>query len=314
METLDVTALEPRLKHPTIFQKYDALEVGEAFIIHNDHDPKPLYYQLIAERGENFEWDYMGEGPEFWLVQITKIAASEKSKSIGELVAEDYRKAEVFRQFGIDFCCGGKRSVEDACRKKGIDVSSVKTALKAVEQDTNSNTEDYASWDIGFLADYIVNKHHAYVTNSHPMLYELSEKVARVHGDRHPELIEIAAYFNEVAQELRTHMHKEEMILFPYIKELAAAKKNGTTVLRPGFGTIQNPINMMEAEHESAGGNLEAIRNLSNDYIPPVDACNSYRVLFAKLHEYERDLHQHIHLENNILFPKAIEFEKELLA
>jgi regulator of cell morphogenesis and NO signaling len=144
------------------------------------------------------------------------------------------------------------------------------------------------------------------------MLFEFSQKVARVHGSRHAEVVDIAHYYNEVAEELQLHMHKEEMILFPYIKELAIAKRNGTPMERPQFGSIQNPINMMEAEHESAGGNMEKIRELSNNFTPPEDACNSYRVLFAKLKEYEADLHHHIHLENNILFKKAIELEKEL--
>ena len=312
MEKLDVTVIEPRFKHPTIFEHFDALSGGQAFIIHNDHDPKPLYYQLIAERGQIFNWEYLLEGPDFWEVKITKLNDGEKSETIGEMVASDYRKAEVFRKFGLDFCCGGKKTLEKACEKKGLDVVEVKKALKAVEDDFTTNTEDYNSWELDFLADYIINKHHKYIENSHPMLFEFSQKVARVHGSRHAEVVDIAHYYNEVAEELQLHMQKEEMILFPYIKELAIAKRNGTPMERPQFGSIQNPINMMEAEHESAGGNMEKIRELSKNFTPPEDACNSYRVLFAKLKEYEADLHHHIHLENNILFKKAIELEKEL--
>lgn len=312
MEKLDVTVIEPRFKHPTIFEHFDALSGGQAFIIHNDHDPKPLYYQLIAERGQIFNWEYLLEGPDFWEVKITKLNDGEKSETIGEMVASDYRKAEVFRKFGLDFCCGGKKTLEKACEKKGLDVVEVKKALKAVEDDFTTNTEDYNSWELDFLADYIINKHHKYIENSHPMLFEFSQKVARVHGSRHAEVVDIAHYYIEVAEELQLHMQKEEMIFFPYIKELAIAKRNGTPMERPQFGSIQNPINMMEAEHESAGGNMEKIRELSKNFTPPEDACNSYRVLFAKLKEYEADLHHHIHLENNILFKKAIELEKEL--
>jgi regulator of cell morphogenesis and NO signaling len=312
MEKLDVTVIEPRFKHPTIFEHFDALSGGQAFIIHNDHDPKPLYYQMIAERGQIFNWEYLLEGPDFWEVKITKLNDGEKSETIGEMVASDYRKAEVFRKYGLDFCCGGKKTLEKACEKKGLDVVEVKKALKAVEDDFTTNTEDHNSWELDFLADYIINKHHKYIENSHPMLFEFSQKVARVHGSRHAEVVDIAHYYNEVAEELQLHMHKEEMILFPYIKKLAIAKRNGTPMERPQFGSIQNPINMMEAEHESAGGNMEKIRELSNNFTPPEDACNSYRVLFAKLKEYEADLHHHIHLENNILFKKAIELEKEL--
>lgn len=312
MEKLDVTLIEPRFKHPTIFEHFDELTGGQAFVIHNDHDPKPLYYQLIAERGQVFNWEYLMNGPEIWEVKITKLNEGEKSETIGEMVANDYRKAEVFRKFGLDFCCGGKKTLENACQKKGIDVVEVQKALKEVENQNTSTTEDYNSWELDFLADYIVKKHHKYIENAHPILFEFSNKVARVHGSRHPEVKEIAYFYNEVAEELKMHMQKEEMILFPYIKELAVAKRNGTTLERPAFGSIENPINMMEAEHVSAGGNMDQIKLLSNDFTPPEDACNSYRVLFAKLKEYELDLHHHIHLENNILFKKALEIEKEL--
>lgn len=313
MKNLDVTLIEPRLKHPTIFKHFDELGQGESLLIHNDHDPKPLYYQMIAEKGNIFTWEYVLNGPEFWEVKITKQTSSNTSDTIGEMVAKDYRKAEVFRKFGLDFCCGGKKTLEKACEKKGIDLSEIKTALAEVEAQVTNSTEDYNSWELDFLADYIVNKHHKYVENSHPMLYEFSQKVARVHGDRHPEVIEIAHYYLEVAEELNNHMHKEEMILFPYIKELVNAKRNNLQMSTPPFGTIQNPINMMEEEHVSAGGNMDKIKELSNNFTPPDDACNSYRVLFAKLKEYEFDLHHHIHLENNILFKKAIELELELL-
>lgn len=312
METIDVTKIEPRFKHPTIFDRFDLLPEGASFVIHNDHDPKPLYYQMIAERGQVFEWEYLTSGPEIWEVKITRLKAGENPKTIGELVASDYRKAEIFRKFGLDFCCGGNKSIKQACEEKGINSNEVEAELKAIEDSPASNDENFLSWDLDFLSDYIVNKHHKYVTDSLPMLYEFSEKVARVHGDRHPEVVEIAHYFDAVAQELRMHMHKEEVILFPYIKELAVAKRENKTMDRPPFGSIENPIHMMEAEHESAGGNMHEVSRLSNRFTPPHDACASYRVLFAKLEEFEKDLHRHIHLENNILFPRAIEMEKTM--
>ncbi|MBI2259684.1 MAG: iron-sulfur cluster repair di-iron protein [Flavobacteriia bacterium] len=311
MDTINVTLIEPKLKHPTIFNKFDEIGENESFIIHNDHDPKPLYYQLIAERGQTFEWEYLLNGPEIWEVKISKLTAGEKPKTVGEMVLEDYRKAEVFRKFGIDFCCGGKKTLQQACEKKGINPNEVQSALENLN--TNSTqTENYHSWSLDFLADYIVNKHHTYVKESHSILFDLSQKVARVHGDKHPELIEIAHLYEEIANELQMHMHKEEMILFPYIKKLVLASKNEIPFEQAPFGSIVNPINMMESEHELAGEHLEKIHEYSNNYTPPADACNSYRVLFAKLSEYEKDLHQHIHLENNLLFPKAIELEKSL--
>jgi regulator of cell morphogenesis and NO signaling len=142
-----------------------------------------------------------------------------------------------------------------------------------------------------------------------PLIIQYSDKVARVHGENHPETVEINKLFHEVAIELSAHMQKEEMILFPFIKTMSKAKKEGTPMPAPPFGTVNNPIRMMEAEHENAGDIFKQIDKLSNNYTPPLAACNTYRVLYAKLQEFENDLHKHIHLENNILFPKAIQLE-----
>ena len=313
IEILDVTVIEPRLKHPTIFQRFDALEKGEAFIIHNDHDPKPLYYQLLAERGNTFTWQYQEEGPQWWKVQISKLKEGEKELTIGDLVSKDFRKAEVFKKFGLDFCCGGKKTLTKACKEKGLDVVEIEKELKAVEETPSTSSQDYNNWELGFLADYILNTHHKYVVQALPVIYEYTQKVAKVHGDRHPEAIEIANDFMRVAEELTSHMAKEENLLFPYIKQLAAAKLNGTAMNPSPFGTIQNPIKMMEMEHEMVGDVMENINNLAYGYTPPEDACTTFRLSYAKLKEFEDDLHQHIHLENNILFPKAIALEKELL-
>lgn len=310
---IDVTVLEPRMKHPTIFARFDELQGGESLIIHNDHDPKPVYYQLLGERGNIFKWEYLEQGPEIWEVRITKNTA-EEGETIGELVAKDYRKAQVFKKYGLDFCCGGKKSVKAACEEKGIDADKVERELNAFTDTPAPKTENYDNWGLGFLGDYIVNKHHSYVVESLPALTEYTTKIARVHGERHPELLEVARHFAAVAAELTSHMPKEERILFPYIKQLEEAKKNGTKMDRPAFGTIQSPINMMEMEHEAAGNSMEAIRSLTNNYELPADACATYRVAFSKLQEFEDDLFNHIHLENNILFPKAIALEKELFA
>lgn len=316
METLsiiDVTIIEPRRKHPTIFEMFDSLSGGEGFIIHNDHDPKPLYYQLLGERGNIFTWEYLEEGPEFWKVKIAKLKEGEKESTIGELVTKDFRKAEIFKKYGLDFCCGGKKTLTQACKSKGLDVVQIEKELKEVEAQNSTPSQDYNNWDIGFLADYIINTHHKFVTVAIPIIYEYTQKVAKVHGDRHPEAIVIAEKFMLVADELNRHMCKEEDVLFPYIKHLAIAKSNGMKIEPSPFGTVENPINMMEHEHDIVGKFMEDIKELTNSYTPPADACTTYRLSYAKLKEFEEDLHQHIHLENNILFPKAIEIEKELL-
>jgi regulator of cell morphogenesis and NO signaling len=315
METLnilDVTIIEPRLKHPTIFENFDALLEGQAFIIHNDHDPKPLYYQLIGERGNIFNWEYLEEGPEYWKVKIAKLKAGETDSTIGELVSGDYRKAEVFKKFGLDFCCGGKKTLQEACKSKGLDIVQIEKELKAVDAITTSQSEDYDSWDISFLADYILNTHHKYVKQAIPVIYEYTQKVAKVHGDKHPEAIIIAEIFLLVSDELNRHMCIEEDILFPYVKHLSTADKNGMKVEVPLFGSIENTINMMENEHDEVGKLMEKMKLLSNNYTPPADACTTYKLSYSKLKEFEDDLHKHIHLENNILFRKTIELEKEL--
>lgn len=308
---LDVTILEPRLKHPTIFEKFDSLNPGEDFIIHNDHDPKPLYYQLLAERGQTFVWEYVENGPEWWKVRIGKLAEGEKETTIGELVAKDYRKAQVFKKFGIDFCCGGKKTLSEVCNKKGIDIHRVEDELKNVDQQSQRTGDNYQNWELDFMCDYIINTHHNYVRESIPFLSEISQKVARVHGEHHPELVKVAEVFSGIAADLSMHLMKEENILFPYIKEMVLAKKTGMSLPQSQFGQVANPISVMEQEHEGAGEDLSEIRELTNNYDVPADACTSYRILFKKLEEFEDDLHQHVHIENNILFPKAIELEKQ---
>ncbi len=312
MDTLNVTLIEPRFKHPAIFEKFDALQSGEGFIIHNDHDPVPLYYQMIAERGEIFEWEYLKRGPEEFEVKITKLNSNEKSKTLGELVASDYRKAEVFRKFGLDFCCGGKKTLKEVCDDKGLDITRVESAIREVEKQTVGNTNNFNEWELDFLADYIVNKHHKYVMNAIPMLTELCVKVEQAHGETHPELKEIADNFRIVADELLSHMPSEEKVLFPYIKRMVESNRNHGELQREGFGSIENPIGIMMSEHYYVGNKLEKISALSNGYTLPEKACTSYTVLYAKLQEFANDLVEHIHLENNILFPKAIALEKEL--
>ncbi|WP_187261882.1 iron-sulfur cluster repair di-iron protein [Pontibacter beigongshangensis] len=312
LEVLNVTIIEPRFKHPTIFERFDKLKGGEAFIIHNDHDPKPLYYQLMGERGNIFKWEYLLQGPEIWEVKISKLTPVE-GETVGELVAKDYRKAQVFKKFGIDFCCGGKKSVAQVCEEKGISQDAVEQELRATDEKETKRQAEYENWTPSFLADYIVNMHHTYVRETIPALYEYTTKIARVHGERHPELIEIVKHFTNVANELESHMPKEERVLFPYIKQLDEAKQKGVKIAPAGFGSIQNPINMMEMEHENAGGELEKIRELSNNFTLPADACATYTVAFKALQEFEDDLFRHIHLENNVLFPKALELEKEVV-
>lgn len=309
---LNVTLLEPRLKHPTIFNRFDELQAGESLTIHNDHDPKPLYYQLLGERGNIFTWEYLEQGPEWWKVKIAKRLTGDQDETLGQLAAKDIRKAQIFKKYGLDFCCGGKKTVKEACQEKGLDVTKIEQELQYADKLPSSRPLPYNDWSLDFLADYIVNTHHSYVEKTLPDIRAYSEKVKNVHGSRHPELIPIRQLVEAVYTELMSHMVKEERILFPYIKELAKAKDGKQPLQASHFGTVQNPINMMEMEHEAVGEDLAKIRELSNNFTLPDDACASYTLLYRMLDEFEQDLMLHVHLENNILFPKALEIEKKL--
>lgn len=236
----------------------------------------------------------------------------QENSLIGELVAQDYRTASVFKKYGIDFCCQGNRTINDACEAKNINGKSVVSDINDLLLSKSEGNIDYQSWPIDLLADYIEKKHHRYVEEKSQEIKPYLDKICRVHGSRHPELLEINELFNATAGELAMHMKKEELILFPYVRKMAKAKQAKIKLETPHFGTVQNPIQMMMNEHTTEGDRYRKIEELSNNYTPPQDACNTYRVSFALLKEFEQDLHLHIHLENNILFPRAIELEKQL--
>lgn len=307
---LNVTLLEPRQKHPTIFNWFDELRGGEAFQILNDHDPKPLYYQLLGERGNIFTWQYLENGPQWWRIQIRKNAAGE---TIGEIVAKDVRKAEVFKKYGIDFCCGGKKSLQQACEEKGVSLAEVTAALDTPQAvATGAAVHQFNQWGLDFLSDYIYNQHHVYYYEQMPAILDLLVKVHGHHGAAHPELEQLYRLFVRLKDELDEHFAKEEKVVFPFIKALVQARKAGTPAARQQLASLAPALEVMQADHEAAGELLEEARKLTGGYTPPADGCNSYRFLFRKLQELDEDLRQHIHLENNILFPKALRLEQEL--
>lgn len=234
-----------------------------------------------------------------------------ENNTIGEIVAQDFRAAAIFKKYGIDFCCKGGRTITEACKKKEINQNQLMNELKAIPQGGNENL-NVSDWPLDLLANYIVRMHHSYVREKIPYLLQFLDKLCKVHGDRHPELLEINHLFTESAFDLQSHLEKEEQILFPFIEELVKASQNGGKTPVPHFGTVANPIKMMEHEHSAEGDRFEKIATLTDGYTPPADACNTYRVTFAMLQEFEDNLHRHIHLENNILFPKAIALEKQL--
>lgn len=230
--------------------------------------------------------------------------------TVRDVVAGDFRAAAIFQQHGLDFCCGGGRTIADACQAKGVAVDELSKQLEELTATPAAGVPQFNRWSPDLLVDYIVGNHHRYVRETGPTILAHAKKVARVHGDHHPETVRIAELFEGIARDLDQHMQKEEGILFPAIKGLAGVAPAGSRPFMP-FGSVRNPIRMMEMEHQDAGDEMAEIRQLSSGFTPPEDACMTYRVLYQELHAFEQDLHQHVHLENNILFPKAVELEQQ---
>lgn len=235
--------------------------------------------------------------------------------SVGQVVAENYRTAAVFKKFGIDFCCNGNKTIAQACEQSNVDpeklVKDIEQALTVSPADDHADSTNFSSWPLDLLADYIEKKHHRYVTEQIPVLESYLEKLVNVHGKNHPELREIKKWFHESAADLTMHMKKEELILFPMIRKMANARTTNQGHNSSSFKTIRNPIQKMMQEHEIEGERFQMIHSLSDNYTVPDDGCTTYRVTYDLLKAFEEDLHLHIHLENNILFPKAVEWEKK---
>ncbi|MCU0447052.1 MAG: iron-sulfur cluster repair di-iron protein [Microscillaceae bacterium] len=241
------------------------------------------------------------------------MATYQSNQTLAEIVLENQQTAEVLSKYQLDFCCGGSQTLAEACAVKNLNIKDLQNELQTISAGNSSAKTNFNVWDLALLSDYIVQKHHHYIIHNVPIIQHLLHKVVDAHADKHPELVEIREIFTELSEELLSHLQKEEVILFPYIKNLAGAEKYNLENPHVCVKTIQNPIKVMETEHEEAGILLKLIRNLSQNYTLPVDACPTYRLVFDKLQTFEKDLFQHIHLENNILFPKALQSERKLL-
>jgi regulator of cell morphogenesis and NO signaling len=229
--------------------------------------------------------------------------------TVGEYVANDFRTAALFSKYGIDFCCKGNRTLDEVCAKNDINPEELEKEIQAVLETKNDQAIDFKSWSPSLLIEYIVEKHHSYIEEKTPVVLQFLDKLCKVHGERHPELFEINSLFKSSAGNLAQHMKKEELILFPFIQNMVKAQKENQPIREPHFGTVENPIAMMKDEHSIEGERFDKIATLTDGLIPPEDACSTYRVTYQMLKEFEQDLHKHIHLENNILFPIAIRLQ-----
>jgi regulator of cell morphogenesis and NO signaling len=234
---------------------------------------------------------------------------------VSDIVTQDYRTADVFRKYDIEYCCGAKWSLDSICLMKGLDISEITTELEQATRNIQlSNKLHFDEWPVDFLADYVVNVHHSYAKHSMPEIKELLKFFVAEHVKKYPVLSELEIEYNKLYKEVFPHMKQEEEILFPYIKQIYHAHNSKESYASLLVRTLRKPVEeVMAKDHESAMKHLHKLRELTNDYTPPSIACVSHRVNFAKLRELDNDLTQHIHLENNILFPKAIAIEKELL-
>jgi regulator of cell morphogenesis and NO signaling len=223
-----------------------------------------------------------------------------KDIQIGKIVADDFRTSNVFTEAGIDFCCGGKQSVGEACKELNLDITELESEVEKVKSEPISHSLNFKEWELGFLIDYIVNTHHKYVIKALPELVFYTDKIASVHGEHHSELIDIAKKIAEVNVELSQHLKNEEEVLFPAIKSQLLNPTKETKAI------IVSEITRMIGEHDFAGGTLDEINRITEGYKTPEDACNTYQVAFKTLKQFEDDIHVHVHLENNILYPKAM--------
>jgi len=238
------------------------------------------------------------------------------TKTIRDIALESPETTRVFEDLKIDYCCGGRKPLDQACLEAGLDPEVVTKRIQAAiaDQSSRATAAIQEKESASQLIDYIISKHHIFTANEIERLTPLMAKVCNRHGDQHPELFTIQAVFTSLGESLIPHMRKEEMVLFPYIQSLeSSVKGHGHSAVPPHFGSVENPIRMMMVDHEADGERLKKMRELSNDYLLPEGACPSYTALFAGLEDLEKDLFRHIHLENNILFPTAVDLEKQLL-
>lgn len=233
--------------------------------------------------------------------------------TVGDIVANDFRAAGVLERFGIDFCCGGRRPLVEACRSAAADPEAVVRELEALPAGEHAD-DDAVNWPVDRLIDHIESVHHNYVRAALPRIVVHLRRLVEVHGLRHSELSLVAAAFDRLKSELRQHIVKEEQMLFPYVRDLAEHAGQLCGGLMSPFGSVENPIRMMEREHRNAGDEMRMIRDLTRGYTTPPDGCTTFAVCMAELREFECDLQRHVHLENNVLFPKAIALEKGLPA
>ncbi len=233
------------------------------------------------------------------------------TKPVKDFILQMPAAAKVFEQLGIDYCCGGAKCLDQACRAAGLDVNEVVRSLETTTATTSGEYQavDWSAQPLATLMDHIVKQHHAFCRQEVARLELLLDKVIAAHDASHPELRRIKSVFSGLSKDLLMHLVKEEQTLFPYIARMEESKAQGIPFPRPAFGIVQNPVRMMVLEHDNSAVALHEVRKLTGNYQLPSHACNTYRTLYERLRFFESNMHQHVHLENNVLFPRAVTME-----
>ncbi len=290
---IDVTLLPPPHRHQVIFKALEDMKEGQELLLSVDHNPAPLYYEMKARFPKTFDWEFLEEGPQVWQVLIGKRMVA-SGKKVADLVLENVGLSELFEEYGIDYCCQGNITLEEACRRKDIDIKSLLAAMKrrAVSGGTVWQPH-FDSWSSRLLIQYIVENHHVWERQALDDAYDLAVKVADHHGADYPNLKKVEELVSHLRSTIVSHFAEEEEELFPLVLEGSKSSE------------LVKELDRMKSDHVDVGAMLTDITLLTNNFQAPAEACNSFRILYHKLKELKQDIHQHTHLENNVLAVKA---------
>lgn len=291
---IDVALLPPPLRHQAIFKALEALKESQKLKLSVDHNPSPLYYEITARFPKVFSWEFLEEGPVVWQVLITK-RIIEAEKKVGDLVQENTGLTSLFEEYGIDYCCQGNITLEEACRRRKIDVNKILSAIKKHNVTIGTGWQPhFDSWSSRLLIQYIIENHHVWERQALDEVNDLAEKVAEHHGDDYPNLKKVKELVAHLRSTIISHFAEEEEELFPMMLKGSKSRE------------LLKELDRMKTEHVDVGAMLTDITLLTSNFQAPEEACDSFRFLYQKLKELKLDIHQHIHLENNILAAKAI--------
>jgi regulator of cell morphogenesis and NO signaling len=297
-----------------IFYKFDSLLPGNGFIIHEDNDPHSIYSQMLKEKGDTFSWEYLAVGPKKWCVKISKREKENSDELLGELAVSDHRKALILRKYGLDFSFKGKRTLKEACTEKNISIKKLERELEAYDQQSLVYAVNYNSLELDYLTDFIITNHHQYTRKILLCIANELQENSKVICQHHANLLPVVEAYNQLNVTMNIIMQQEEQVLFPYIRFLVHVTRGKIVANALPSGSVKVHISKIESEHQKIGDQINYIRHLTSDYTLPHIEDSFYSKILQWLNEFDNDLHQHIHIETNILFRKALMLEQEYLA